>query len=463
MRSKNEGKVVDAAVKLLEALHGGKPTPTGRTPDRGGNRAGVDWHMRIGTTMHWMEHTLVQPFPLERQAGETVDKIAHHLEMHRTNLGGPGCYEIILAPDAQIANGPTGDRQLETLDRWVKETAAGWPTLWGGSRSENRKAIDRYKTGRPEGWHKTVTLQRCHAWYAIAMKRTPGSVKLGGRETPDDPETAQKRTVEQAFKKTEKLEKAAKLGDRTVLVFEADQLAFDNLKNIGTAVRGLPRRTTESVNDIILVETAIDPWHAALLKHGDWIRPAGAPPNGLTLVPHDAWRSGGRNAPTNMKNLIMKNLVKVQSDELTDLTASGDAGPETTDAQHPRNRQPRTESKGNPGQNEVKASDRETAASAPQTSESSTPQRDEQLTILRETTARPSRRCGRQRRNARQWPSWRRHEPASAPPPQRSACTPGLEPTRQAPPRTAAGPRYECFPGAFKTINLPVSTPYPND
>ena len=290
-----------------------------------------------------MEHTLVQPFPLERQAGETVDKIAHHLEMHRTNLGGPGCYEIILAPDAQIANGPTGDRQLETLDRWVKETAAGWPTLWGGSRSENRKAIDRYKTGRPEGWHKTVTLQRCHAWYAIAMKRTPGSVKLGGRETPDDPETAQKRTVEQAFKKTEKLEKAAKLGDRTVLVFEADQLAFDNLKNIGTAVRGLPRRTTESVNDIILVETAIDPWHAALLKHGDWIRPAGAPPNGLTLVPHDAWRSGGRNAPTNMKNLIMKNLVKVQSDELTDLTASGTRDPKRLTRSTPGtvNREPR--------------------------------------------------------------------------------------------------------------------------
>ena len=315
MRSKNEGRVVDAAVKLLEALHGRAADPGAESPDCGGTRSGVDWRMRIGTTMHWMEHTLVQPFPYERRGGETVDKVARHLETHRTNLGGPGCYEIILAPDAQIANVPKGNRQLETLDRWMRETAAGWPPLGRGSRSENPRAVDRFKTGLPEGWPGTVTLQRCHAWYAIAMERTPGSVKLLGRRTPDDPATAQRRTVEQAFeKKTKKLEKAAKLGGgRTVLVFEAEQWAFDNLENIGTALRGLPRRLAERVDDVILVETAIDPWHAAFLKRGDWIRPAGAPPDGLTPLPHDAWRSGGRNAPIDMQNRI-----KVQTGELTD-------------------------------------------------------------------------------------------------------------------------------------------------
>jgi len=269
-----------------------------------------------------MEHTLVQPFPSERRASETVDKVAHHLEMHRTNLGGPGCYEIILDSDAQIANGPKGDRQLETLDRWMKEAAAGWPPLEERSQRENPKAVDRSKTGRPEGWQSTVTLRRCHAWYAIVMEKTPGSVELFGRRTPDDPETAQRRTVERAFEtKTEKLEKAAKLGDRTVLVFEAEQLAFDNLENIGTALRGLPRRLTERVDDVILVETAIDPWHAAFLKRGDWIRPAGSPPGGLSPVPHDAWRNGARNAPIDMENRI-----EVQTGKLTDLTAGGDPG-----------------------------------------------------------------------------------------------------------------------------------------
>ena len=69
-----------------------------------------------------------------------------------------------------------------------------------------------------------VTLQRCHAWYASGMKRTPGSVKLFGRRTPTDPENAQRLTVEKAFKnKTEKLVEAAEVGGRTVLVFEADQ------------------------------------------------------------------------------------------------------------------------------------------------------------------------------------------------------------------------------------------------
>ena len=330
MRSKNEGRVVDAAVKLLEARHGRAADPGGENPDRGGTQSGVDWRMRIGTTMYWMEHTLVQPFPYERRGGETVDKVARHLEMHRTNLGGPGCYEIILDKDAQIANGPKGDRQLETLDRWMKETAAGWPPL-GGDPARTPERWRDSTTGRPEGWLSTVTLLRCDARYATTMKRTPGSVKLGGRETPDDPETAQRQTVEQAFeKKTKKLEKAAKLADRTVLVFEAEQCAFDNLENIGTALRGLPRRLTERVDDVILVETAIDPWHAAFLKRGDWIRPAGAPLGGLTPVPHDAWRSGARNAPIDMENHI-----EFQTGELTDLTAGGDPATRGRDRRGP--------------------------------------------------------------------------------------------------------------------------------
>ena len=196
---------------------------------------------------------------------------------------------------------------------------ARWPPARGVSRSENPRAVDKVKTERPENWQNTVTLQRCHAWHANVMKRTPGSVELFGRRTPADPETAQKRTVELALeKKTEKLEKAAKLGGRTVLVFEAEQLAFDNLENIGTSLRRLPQRVTERVDNIILVETAIDPWHATFLKHEDWIRPAGAPPSGLTPVPHDAWRNGGLNTPIDRENHI-----KVQTSELTDLTAGG--------------------------------------------------------------------------------------------------------------------------------------------
>ena len=124
MRRTNEGRVVDAAVKLLEAFHGQAADPGGENPDRNGTRSGVDWCMQIKSARYWMEHTLVQPFPSERQGSETVDKVAHHLEMQGTNLGGPGCYEMTLAADAQIANGPKGDRQLETLDQWMKETAA---------------------------------------------------------------------------------------------------------------------------------------------------------------------------------------------------------------------------------------------------------------------------------------------------------------------------------------------------
>ena len=325
MPHRNEGRVLDAAVKLLEAFHGQAADPGGENPDRNGTRPGVDWCMLIRSTTYWMEHTLVEPFPRERRACETVDKVAHHLERPGRNLGGPGCYEIILDADAQIANGPKGDRHLETLDQWMKETAAGWPPLREGSRTENPGVVDRVKSGRPEEWQDMVTLQRRHASYASVMKKTPGSVMLLGRRTPPDPETAQRETVERALKnKTEKLEKAANLGDRTVLVFEAEQLAFDNLENIGTALRGLPRPLIERVDDVILVETAIGLWRATFLKHGDRIRPAGAPPGGLRPVPYDAWRSGRGNA-----SICMENPIKVQPGELTDLIA--DANPTNRD------------------------------------------------------------------------------------------------------------------------------------
>ena len=80
----------------------------------------------------------------------------------------------------------------------------------------------------------------------------------------------------------------------------------------------MPRRLTQRIDDVVLVETAIDPWYATFLKCGDWIRPAGAPPGGLTPLPHDAWRKGGRNAPIDIENRI-----EVQTGELTDRTAGG--------------------------------------------------------------------------------------------------------------------------------------------
>lgn len=319
MSSKNEGKVLHVAVKLLETLHGRTAKPNGENPDRGGTRPGVDWRMQIGTTMYWLEHTLVQPFECERRGGETVDKVANHLKRNTTTLDGPGCYEITLAQDAQIANGPKGDQQLETLDQWIRETATRWPPLGAGSKWENPDGLDREETGQPENWTSMVTLQRYNAAYTIGQNRTPGSVVLRGRRAPEDPETAQRLTVQRAFdRKTKKLEKAAKSEGRTVLVFEAEHVAFDSLKTIGTVLRELPRETSERVDTIILVRTEIDPWHATFLKHGDWIRPAGAPPTGYTITPHGAERYGEGNATINIEDII-----EFRTSELTDLIAYG--------------------------------------------------------------------------------------------------------------------------------------------
>ena len=320
MHSSNEGKAIHAAVKLLEAIQGQAATE-GENPDRRGKRRGIDWRMRIGETAYSMEHTEVEPYPGERIAGETVEKVAAHLDAAAPNLGGPGCYDVILAPDAKLANGPMGELQLESMIRWMEETAAEWPPLHPQPRLNAPMAIEKVATGRPDRWPNDVTLQRLHAWYAALMDRPAGSVSIFGREAPNEQETLrmQAASVERAFgkRKTGKLnEDSAEHESQTVLVLEARQIAFHNIDGIGEAVRGLPPATRNAVDIVVLVETASNScWYATLLKQGDWTRPSGAPPEGLRMVEHG-------NEPTRGRSIITdpRDIIKVRVNELIDLT-----------------------------------------------------------------------------------------------------------------------------------------------
>ncbi len=320
MHSSNEGKAIHAAVKLLEAIQGQAATD-GENPDRRGKRRGIDWRMRIEKTAYSMEHTEVEPYPGERIAGETVDKVAAHLDAAGPNLSGPGCYEVVLARDAKLANGPNGDLQLKAMDRWMEETAAGWPPLHPQPRWNTPMAIDRAATGRPDGWPTEVTLQRLHPWYAALMDRPAGSVSVSGRQAPNkqDALRMQAASVERAFgkRKTRKLdEDSAEHGSQTVLVLEARQIAFDNIESVGEAVRRLPLATRNAVDVVVLVETAGNScWYTTLLKRGTWTRPSGAPPEGLRMVEHGHKPTRGRSIITDPRDII-----KVRINELIDLT-----------------------------------------------------------------------------------------------------------------------------------------------
>lgn len=320
MHSSNEGKAIHAAVKLLEATQGQAATE-GENPDRSGKRRGIDWRMRIGETAYSMEHTEVEPYPGERIAGETVDKVSAHLDATAPNLGGPGCYEMVLAGNAKLANGPKGEVQLKAMDRWMKETAARWPPLHPQPQQNAPNGVDRTATGRPNGWPSDVTLRRFHAWYARLMGRPAGSVCIFGREAPNVQNTLplQAASVEQAFgkRKTGKLdEDSAEHESQTVLVLEARQLAFDNIENVGKAVRGLPPATRNAIDVVVLVETASNScWYATLLKRGDWTRPSEAPPEGLRIIENGDEPTRGRSIITDPRDII-----SVRVNELIDLT-----------------------------------------------------------------------------------------------------------------------------------------------
>ena len=101
-----------------------------------------------------------------------------------------------------------------------------------------------------------------------------------------------------------------------MLVLEARQIAFDNIKGVGEAVRGLSPATRNAVDVVVLVETAGNScWYATVLKRGDWTRPSGAPPEGLRMVEYG-------HEPTRSRSIITdpRDIVKVRVNELIDLT-----------------------------------------------------------------------------------------------------------------------------------------------
>ena len=129
----------------------------------------------------------------------------------------------------------------------------------------------------------------------------------------------QAASVERAFgkRKTGKLdEDSAEHGSQTVLVLEARQITFDNIKGVGEAVRGLSHATRNAVDAVVLVVTAGNSsWYATLLKRGDWTRPSGTPPEGLRMVEHGHQLTRGRSVITDPRDII-----EVSVNELIDLT-----------------------------------------------------------------------------------------------------------------------------------------------
>lgn len=275
--------------------------------------------MRIGETAYSVEHTEVEPYPSERIAGETVDKVSAHLSATTPNLGGPGCYEVVLAKDAKLANGPKGDLQLNALDRWMRETAAKWPPLHPQPRWNTPRDINTAATGRPDAWPTDVTLQRLQPSYRERMDRPAGSVHICGHAAPNEHDRLrmQAASVERAFgkRKTRKLdEDSTEHGSQTVLVLEARQIAFNNIDDIGEALRGLPPTIRNTVDTVVLVETGGNSsWYATLLKRGDWIRPSEAPPAGLKMVEV--------HKPTRGQNITdPRDIIQVHINKLIDLT-----------------------------------------------------------------------------------------------------------------------------------------------
>ena len=236
------------------------------------------------------------------------------VEVLRAGIDAPAClscFRTFLSPVAgpPATDSPTARAQISDASPTTKSAGADSRAPSAGSTGARAPAPSSSTRRAAKALHRNLPPP------GRGLVELDTALDAEHGRTPPGPD--RNRAFE---KKTEKLEKAAKLGGRTVLVFEAEQLAFDNLENIGTALRGLPRPLTERIDDVILVHTAIDPWHAAFLKRGDWIRPAGAPPAGLTLVCHDAWRSARRNAP-----IAMENRIEVQTGELTDLTAGAES------------------------------------------------------------------------------------------------------------------------------------------
>ncbi len=280
MHNNHEGKVCDAAVKVIEKRTGRIRTQV-RRPEVDRVGPPVDLRFKLGDQEYAIEHTLVEPFENRIKMEVIVNEI---LDYFKKNLPVPfpssAYYELRYTIGISLPNGRNKrNRALKSLANWIckhevllRDMMMHWPMgPYGPYRS------DHSAYGKPDGFQCEFELL---CWpYATLTGLQPGSLWLRAAYPENIKPLIRERLMSAFLKKCKKLQSCKSEGARTVLVLESMDSALTHFEFRGDLLPDVLARHSNVPDEIFLVQTNSDHWRVVPLKYADGHWPdVGMPP-----------------------------------------------------------------------------------------------------------------------------------------------------------------------------------------
>jgi hypothetical protein len=245
MGTENEGKCLDAVLKIIEGQRGSKRQVLER--DAPATR-GIELLCDVGGQQYAMEHTLIEPFPDNKRDDVAFTKVLGNIELELKGVLRPDLIYSVWVDVYAFRDKKT--RELERIRQalvlWLQATI---PTIVSPSEYE-QSAI----RARPP--HSPV-----HVMLSCRRTKNPGPNFFSGRFSPPDlDELRKKRMLKALNDKSPKLHAAKQKGKstRTVLVLENQDIALTNESLVSETLESLSNEVRYMPDDIYLVGTYLN-------------------------------------------------------------------------------------------------------------------------------------------------------------------------------------------------------------
>ena len=289
-----EGKACDAVLKFLEKWTGKSRTDT-RRPEQDRVGPPVDLRLRLGAQDYAIEHTRIESFKNQIEAGIDFRQINDYLKGRITDpLPGPAYYELQVPINICL----TGKRKkraqvLRALVKWIHASA----------HCMHERNTDLFAPVRSPVWHEDcitgtvpglgfeIKLLRSSlfppAFHTVGRK--PGSFVMWYIYLSDDEmnELRFKRLRRALETKCPKLNQCKNEGARTVLILEIIDSSFTRFTDIGRHLPALLAERTDTPDEIYIVQPGASLWWVLPIKRDGVHWPTNMPVPGQSFYEED--------------------------------------------------------------------------------------------------------------------------------------------------------------------------------
>ncbi len=266
----NEGKTLDAVVRLLERRDGENRTDLQRPDLDPNDPRTVDLCVRLGSREYALEHTQIQPFRERVRSDAQFNELIESVESEVSGaLPGSARYRLVLPTNTHLGvRGEKLNEKRRDLVAWVRENAQ---CLHDRATDDAPRGLSHHSlgdptSGTPPGFPFEVTLLR---WAHSSLSPCDYGVLKVARVPPENLEQLRYESLRRDLdRKCPKLQLCKEQGTRTVLVLEAEDI-LTGPHRVAEQLAPLLNDRTDSPDEVFVVVTLHDTWEVWPMKCDD--------------------------------------------------------------------------------------------------------------------------------------------------------------------------------------------------